>query len=257
MPKSPQLLTTGMAAKLCSVTPDTVLKWIKAGRVPARRTAGGHYRIHRRDLALLQGPAGHEGRQASPPRRSFQFCWEFNSGSISELLVDCQRCIVYRMRAYRCYEVLNLVPDAGHAKRFCTKSCDACDYYLQVHQQRTNVLVVSNNARLVDDLRQERDKAPFNLEFTDCEYGCSALVETFRPDFVVIDCGLGRERGQDIAGHLQQDPRIPWVRVVLAAQPDGLPAGCDKEVFARIETPFTISDVAACIGGTREPTDEQ
>ena len=39
-------LSTGKAAKALSVTPDTVLKWIKSGKLDARRTAGGHYRIH-------------------------------------------------------------------------------------------------------------------------------------------------------------------------------------------------------------------
>ena len=45
--------TTGQAARLCSVTPDTVLKWIKAGRIEAQRTAGGHYRISPQELERL------------------------------------------------------------------------------------------------------------------------------------------------------------------------------------------------------------
>ena len=49
----PDLLTTGQAARLCSVTPDTVLKWIKKGRLRGVRTAGGHYRIERRLLDPL------------------------------------------------------------------------------------------------------------------------------------------------------------------------------------------------------------
>ncbi len=40
------LLTTGQAAKLCEVTPDTVLKWIRKGRLRGGRTAGGHFRIN-------------------------------------------------------------------------------------------------------------------------------------------------------------------------------------------------------------------
>jgi excisionase family DNA binding protein len=34
------LLSTGRAAELCSVTPDTILKWIKRGRLSGVRTAG-------------------------------------------------------------------------------------------------------------------------------------------------------------------------------------------------------------------------
>ena len=44
------LLTTGKAARLCSVKPDTVLKWIKKGVLPATRTIGGHYRVEEQDL---------------------------------------------------------------------------------------------------------------------------------------------------------------------------------------------------------------
>ena len=56
-----ELLTTGKAARFCSVKPDTVLKWIKKGRLPAARTAGGHYRIEEQDL--LPPGSGHPGHQ--------------------------------------------------------------------------------------------------------------------------------------------------------------------------------------------------
>ena len=70
-------LSTGAAARLCSVNPDTVLKWIKKGRLPATRTVGGHYRIEEQDLAALipahavSGVAAHELPEAdnSPLRR--------------------------------------------------------------------------------------------------------------------------------------------------------------------------------------------
>jgi len=38
-------LTTGEAARLLNVEPDTVLKWVKKGKLLATRTAGGHHRI--------------------------------------------------------------------------------------------------------------------------------------------------------------------------------------------------------------------
>ena len=40
------MITTGEAADMCCVTPDAVLKWIKGGKIPGVRTAGGHYRIN-------------------------------------------------------------------------------------------------------------------------------------------------------------------------------------------------------------------
>jgi excisionase family DNA binding protein len=51
-----EFITTGQAASLCSVTPDTVLKWIKAGKIPASRTPGGHYRISRSDVEQFITP---------------------------------------------------------------------------------------------------------------------------------------------------------------------------------------------------------
>ena len=58
-------LTAGKAALLCSVKPDTVLKWIKKGRLPAIRTVGGHYRVEERDVlqALAHGHASDESKE--------------------------------------------------------------------------------------------------------------------------------------------------------------------------------------------------
>ena len=47
------LLSTGDVAKLFGVTPDAVLKWIKKGKLPATRTAGGHYRVTREACTAL------------------------------------------------------------------------------------------------------------------------------------------------------------------------------------------------------------
>ena len=58
-----EYFSTGQAAKLCAVTPDTVLKWIKRGRLRARRTPGGHYRISREDLDELRATVG-EGAES-------------------------------------------------------------------------------------------------------------------------------------------------------------------------------------------------
>jgi excisionase family DNA binding protein len=51
-----EYLTTFEAAKMMLVTPDSVLKWIKSGKLAARRALGGHYRIERSKIeALLKG----------------------------------------------------------------------------------------------------------------------------------------------------------------------------------------------------------
>ena len=70
---SSQLLTTGKAALLCSVKPDTVLKWIKKGVLPATRTVGGHYRVEEQDLLQVlsqddgsESPQGRDGALFPP-----------------------------------------------------------------------------------------------------------------------------------------------------------------------------------------------
>ena len=46
-------LTTTQAAEMLSVSPDTVLKWVKAGKLRAHRTLGGHFRIPFQELQQL------------------------------------------------------------------------------------------------------------------------------------------------------------------------------------------------------------
>ena len=84
---SAQLFTTGEVARRCSVKPDTVLKWIKRGRLRAARTLGGHYRVEERDiLPLLSKPASVE--TASAPKVSLLSqplrCWEYMSEDLRE-----------------------------------------------------------------------------------------------------------------------------------------------------------------------------
>src|SRR5687768_1596919 len=44
------IFSTHDAARICRVTPMTVIRWIKEGKLPAFKTAGGHRRILRQDL---------------------------------------------------------------------------------------------------------------------------------------------------------------------------------------------------------------
>jgi excisionase family DNA binding protein len=44
------VFTTFEAAKICHVSPLSIINWVNAGRLPAFRTPGGHRRIRREDL---------------------------------------------------------------------------------------------------------------------------------------------------------------------------------------------------------------
>jgi excisionase family DNA binding protein len=250
------LLTTGQAAKLCSVTPDTILKWIRSGRLAAQRTPGGHHRIDRRDLATILRPVNdtrptrrRNGVVPGQQVRPFQYCWEYYAAAGERLPARCIECLVYQTRAERCYEVARRAPDAGNAGTFCTVSCEDCGYYRNVHAQSTNVLIVSGDLVLTRLLRREALDASFNLEVTDCEYTTSARIDTFRPDFAIVDCGLGSERSRDICRHLSVDPRIPFVRIIMAAGPGEFPDHCEQDVLALLEKPFSINEITACIRG--------
>lgn len=245
------MLSTGQAAKLCAVTPNAVLKWIHEGKLRALRTPGGHYRIDEKDLEGLIAPARPNAPKVPARRvrrRQFQYCWEHNGRG--RLLDGCKECIVYQMRAKRCYEVIKMAPEVGHKQVFCKGTCEECDYYQIVRAQKTNVLVLTQNEDLASQLKNKARSESFALETTDCEYACSALVETFRPDYAVIDCALGPDRSGDLCKHLAADPRIPFVRVIMAAEADELPRDCDHKVFATIHKPLKIEGISGLIRGT-------
>jgi excisionase family DNA binding protein len=52
------VFTTFEAAKLCHVSPLSIINWVNAGRLPAFRTPGGHRRIRREDLLRFMHDSG-------------------------------------------------------------------------------------------------------------------------------------------------------------------------------------------------------
>jgi excisionase family DNA binding protein len=50
--------TTFETAKLCHVSPLSIINWVNAGRLPAFRTPGGHRRIRREDLSKFMRDSG-------------------------------------------------------------------------------------------------------------------------------------------------------------------------------------------------------
>lgn len=118
-------LTTFEAAELLSVTPDSVLKWIKSGKLVAHRTPGGHNRIARETIEALLKPA--QPKPASQSAYS-QYCWEYNFRSW-DCNENCTNCVVYKARVKKCYVLSGYPEELGPLKRFCESSCDQCEYY--------------------------------------------------------------------------------------------------------------------------------
>ena len=132
MSKIKNYITTGEAAAIFDVEPDTVLRWIKSGDIPAIRTPGGHYRINRNVFLtkMIKDTTINEKDEIQSP---LSYCWEFysESGIIRD---ECKECIVYKSKASKCYELCNLPISIGHARLFCTESCNDCQYFKSIFQ---------------------------------------------------------------------------------------------------------------------------
>jgi excisionase family DNA binding protein len=126
-----EYLTTFEAAKILSVTPDAVLKWIKSGILEARRTPGGHHRIAKKNIYTLL-----EKSQKTDPsiekQRTFPYCWEYNEHH-KNCPNDCEDCLVYKISAKGCYKIFHFPDDYGHLKLNCETSCEECNYYKYIH----------------------------------------------------------------------------------------------------------------------------
>jgi len=239
-------LTTGKAARLCSVKPDTVLKWIKNGRLPARRTAGGHYRVEERDLAQLVCK-DHKHDQVwedravlcSRPMR----CWEYmNHGPGTE----CQDCVVYRVRATWCFRMANLCSDA-HQKRFCAGECQECPYYRRVHGLPSNVLVITQDEKLIQDLAK-RESESIAFRFARRGYDASAIIDVFRPAFVILDQAVLENLGASLLSALASDPRTGGTRILLAIRKGAIGSRVhNSAVFATVEEPFRAEEIVAIV----------
>ena len=248
----PYLLTTGQAAKLCSVTPDTILKWIKKGRLSGVRTAGGHYRINRRDIEPLfvsLRQAESELLQSKGHSPHGLRCWEY-LGHRDAVKDDCRQCVVYRARATRCFLMAGLQADIGHARRFCRGSCEDCVYYRRVKGLATNVLVITSDDELIGRLSAEEDKR-ISLRFARNAYEASAIIHDFRPDFAVIDVESIPGGDTELLDSLAADPRAPGLKVTLVVPPgaSGRKHAWPKNdlVVNVLEKPFGSRRIAAVI----------
>jgi len=246
---SSDYISTGQAAKLCSVTRDTVLKWIQSGYLPARRTAGGHHRISRGDLdrivglpADLEAPAPIEERTISP---DIKFCWEHHGNG--EVTDECRACAVYAMRAQRCYEVLRLAPETVQSGIKCQRECSECGYFEMASRGNASVLVVTTDPDLTKNLHSIANLPGFALQLADCGYSCSSALNAFRPDYVFVDCSLGIDESKRLVRHLLHDSRIPFVRVVVAGCVDSFPQDCETRIFARIDRQLRLKDIVETV----------
>jgi len=130
MSKIKNYITTGEAAAIFDIAPDTVLRWIKSGDIPAIRTPGGHCRINRNVFLtkMIKDTTINEKDETQSP---LSYCWENNSQA-GKVRDECKDCIAYKSQASKCYELCNLPASIGHAKLFCSESCNDCQYFKSI-----------------------------------------------------------------------------------------------------------------------------
>lgn len=242
---SKEYLTTGEAARLCSVTPNTILRWVRDGRLPAATTSGGHHRISRSELVRFTA----FDKAADPAQRAeknYQYCWDFHSEN-GVLPEGCLTCIVYRSRSGRCYQLAKMPSKVGHSHLHCANTCEECEYYHEIHDKHPSVLIVTSHLELRDRLTASTDVDIKTVRFADCEYQCCLEVESFQPDYVVIDCSIGKDRCQALARSLANDRRVPFVRLILVGKTEQFPEGCDKVAFAFVHSSFNLKALTEMI----------
>jgi len=241
------LLTTGEVAKLCGVTPDAVLKWIKKGRLPATRTAGGHYRVSRGTCVALGLCAsnGAEPGALLPARldeeRRLPRCWEY-FGQPGTPPATCRNCLVYQARVQHCYKLAELGEHIGQTCEFCRMDCMDCPFYRACHGLATTVLVVTRDEALTRRLKMQIDARKISLHFARNGYDASTLVGALRPAMVVLDSRLLDIIEGSLAESIGRDDRVPGVKIFVA-QRQGDEDAVERLAVPVIAPPFTAERI--------------
>lgn len=238
------LLSTGEVAKLCGVTPDAVLKWIKKGKLPATRTAGGHYRVSRAACVALGlcGSNGDDAGVAGADRGNgdgvARRCWEYFGGPGAPP-ESCRNCLVYQARAQYCYRLAELGREAGHRHDFCKTDCMDCPFYRACHGMATTVLLITRDEALTRRLEKETDPSRVSLRFARSGYESATLIGTFRPAVVVLDSELPEVSDGSLLESIIRDDRIPGVKVFLARREGG------EEIVEQVAAPTLSGPLTA------------
>ncbi len=248
---SSERLTTGEAAELCGVATDTMLRWVKSGRVRADRTTGGHHRIPVSEIAPLM----RSGTEGFVPKRQPRplYCWEYLSRD-GPVRPECRECIVYRSGTALCFQLAGCTADIGHAKRNCRTSCEACAYYRRVNDLPANVLVITPKPESMAELSAS---GKLNVRFARNAYEASATIQDFQPGFAIIDSGLEVSEETELINSLVNDRRLPGLRVILAVRTHtrrrAVPYFKEGIIAGVLPTPFDAGSVESLVNCTPVP----
>ena len=143
---------------------------------------------------------------------------------------------------------VQLPVESGHARLHCEGACEDCEYYRVVRGQQLNVLLITGRDDLKQEMESNINRIDFNLRMVDSEYRCSMAVENFRPDYVIIDCSIGKNECAGYTRHLSEDPRIPYVKIILVGDIHEIPSECNRLIFAVMNDPFNLAELENLIG---------
>ncbi len=130
-------LTTGQAARYCLVSPDTIVKWIKAENLSAQRTIGGQFRIFVDDLRQFMIRNEMSTALLDEELDGRPYCWECHHSPHKEASPPgppCSECPAYRTRALNCFELRAIRTEGGWAR----DRCEDCAYFRKWANQRSN-----------------------------------------------------------------------------------------------------------------------
>ncbi|MFC1477320.1 helix-turn-helix domain-containing protein [candidate division KSB1 bacterium] len=236
-------ISTGHAAELCGVTRDTVFKWVKKGKIEAVKTAGGHFRINMESLEPYLTEKGMI-LDRKDDKSVVSFCWEYHArnGRIKD---GCRQCMVFLAKAEKCYLLAGFGESTDHPGIYCKSSCFECEYFKYLDKPKMNVLLISENTELREQIKAEISKS-INLQFSTCGYEAATIIHDFHPDFIVIDNSLVSSRPDVLCKHLINDPRLHGAQIVLAVSGHAERQNIQEGICATIRVPFTANDMEKC-----------
>jgi len=136
--------------------------------------------------------------------------------------------------------------ESGFEGMFCETSCDECEYYHAQQSLSLNVMIITDKEELMDTVNQGESHR-LNIRYTSCEYECSFLVDTFKPDVVIVDCAMPYQKAKDLCQHLYADPRIPRAKIILAMPVKKKNTKLFPGIHTQIKRPFSTKELEAHI----------
>lgn len=234
-----EYFSSGEVAKLCAVKRDSVVKWIRAGKLPASRTTGGHYRISRSFLIDFL----HKRRSRlplSPMGSDLTYCWEFHAKK-GKIHGDCKKCICFKSRTLRCYELIKSGLTDGHRAVYCLGSCEECDYYKTVLARPAKIILITSRGEIAARMESEAINFNCDVKVAPTGYQCSTLLHSFKPDYIIIDGLQNNVNLKELTRDLASDVRLVSARLIIIGSP-GSKIECSEVEHYR--GPFSLDNIS-------------